>query len=324
VRGADSEQGEYRLWAAERCVRALERALAEAVEVRLAAGAGHEAEIATNSRVLLSDGTIGWVGFTADETVGPTGPIDPRVGFVRAVREDGTPLATLVNYSLHSTLRSRAGSGGYWPGYPGKVCAEVERRLGGRAIFVTGACGNIHNLSRHVAEEAADRLAAEVTRSTALVTPTAGPFGLRAARRRLLVPARQYSGCEMDEIRRVLTIRGNASDALLAGFEQRLADARARYGPEVELDVQAIAFGDTCIVAVPGELFVEFGIEIKTRSTFRHTFVVELAHQYISYIPTPHALVLGGYQTWTGVLCHPTAGEIIVDACHDLVRGLAR
>ena len=139
------------------------------------------------------------------------------------------------------------------------------------------------------------------------------------------MPARQYTGGEIDEIRRVLTLRGNASDTLLAGFEARLAAARAAYpSGEVDLDVQAVAFGDVCLVAVPGELFVEYGIEIKAKSPFRHTYVVELAHQYVSYIPTPHALLMGGYQTWTGVLCHPTAGETIVAACLELIRRLAQ
>jgi hypothetical protein len=167
-------------------------------------------------------------------------------------------------------------------------------------------------------------LAAEVVRSAALVTPRTGPYRLRARRRTIRVPARRYTGGEIDEIRRVLTLRGNASGALLAGFEARLAAARAAYpSGDVDLDVQAVAFGDVCLVAVPGELFVEYGIEIKAKSPFRHTYVVELAHQYVSYIPTPHALLMGGYQTWTGVLCTPHAGQAIVDAALELVRDLA-
>ena len=136
VRGQFPEQRDYARWAADRCAAAVEEALASAVEVRVAAGAGAEAEIAQNSRVLLADETVGWVAFAPEETVGPTGPIDPRVGHVSflAVGDQQSPVgkplvATLVNYSLHSTLRPEAGTGGYWPGYPGQTCMEVERRL---------------------------------------------------------------------------------------------------------------------------------------------------------------------------------------------------
>jgi neutral ceramidase len=326
VRGQAPEQAEYARWAAERCAAADERALQQAETVRVAAGAGHEAEIAANSRVLLADGTVGWTGFTPEETVGWTGPIDPRVGFVHFTRPAGGAVGTLLNYSLHSTIPAAQPKRGYWPGYPGRTCLEVEARLGGEAAFFTGACGNIHNLRTHTAEQAATRLAAAVARSVSLARAEVrdGPFRLRAGRRTLRIPKRRYDGREIDRIRHVLAVRGPVSETLIGGFEQRLADARDAYpSGVVELDVQAIAFGDVCVVAVPGELFVEFGIEIKAKSPFRHTYVVELAHEYISYIPTPHALVMGGYQTWTGVLCHPSAGQMVVDGALELVRALS-
>ena len=70
-------------------------------------------------------------------------------------------------------------------------------------------------------------------------------------------------------------------------------------------------------------LFTSLGIEIKRRSPFRYTYVVELANDYIGYIPDKEAFDLGGYQVWTGFhsFVERGTGERIVD---EAVRLLTR
>jgi hypothetical protein len=79
------------------------------------------------------------------------------------------------------------------------------------------------------------------------------------------------------------------------------------------------------IVGVPGELFTKLGLDIKRRSPFRDTVVVELANDWIGYIPDREAFKLGGYQVWTGLHSYvePGTGERIVDELGKMLDELA-
>ena len=71
-------------------------------------------------------------------------------------------------------------------------------------------------------------------------------------------------------------------------------------GETRETWIQAMLIGDIALVGVPAECFTKLGLDIKNRSPFRHTYVVELANDWIGYLPDLDAHKLGGYQVWTG------------------------
>jgi hypothetical protein len=48
------------------------------------------------------------------------------------------------------------------------------------------------------------------------------------------------------------------------------------------------------------EVLVEIGLEIKEKSPFPRTFLIELANGGYGYLPPPHQHELGGYETWLG------------------------
>jgi hypothetical protein len=62
--------------------------------------------------------------------------------------------------------------------------------------------------------------------------------------------------------------------------------------------VQALRIGSLGIATFPGEAFVEMGLEVKAKSPFKPTFLIELANDYRGYIPTVENHDLGGYETW--------------------------
>jgi neutral ceramidase len=81
---------------------------------------------------------------------------------------------------------------------------------------------------------------------------------------------------------------------IYAGETLLLAD----YPDKVSLILQTFRIGDLGIAAIPCEVFVETGLQIKAESPLKPTFTMELANGYNGYLPTPEQHQLGGYETW--------------------------
>lgn len=93
---------------------------------------------------------------------------------------------------------------------------------------------------------------------------------------------------------------------------------------ELPAEIQVIGIGDTRIVGVPGEVFVEFGLEIAAKSPNRKTFVVELSNGCLpGYVCTEKAFKEGGYETDTSLLTSKT-GDIFVDAALKMLNEMAK
>ncbi|MFH1922062.1 MAG: hypothetical protein ABIP48_19525 [Planctomycetota bacterium] len=69
---------------------------------------------------------------------------------------------------------------------------------------------------------------------------------------------------------------------------------------EVTVDLQALRIGDWGVCAIPFEVFVEIGLQLKAESPLGPTFVVSLANGTSGYLPTAEQHKLGGYETWLG------------------------
>ncbi len=77
----------------------------------------------------------------------------------------------------------------------------------------------------------------------------------------------------------------------------------------VEIDV--IRIGDAFFVFLPGELFVEYSLEIKAKSP-RKAFVVSLSNGVLAgYLVTQEAEQEGGYEASNGVF-PAEAGDLMV------------
>src|SRR5262249_40903216 len=57
----------------------------------------------------------------------------------------------------------------------------------------------------------------------------------------------------------------------------------AKYPPKVAIKLQALRIGELGVTAIPCEVFVQIGLEIKKKSPFRPTFTIELANGYNGY-----------------------------------------
>ncbi len=280
---------------------------------------GEESSVGRNSRLLLSDGTIYWIG-PHDDAVRPTGPFDPELP-VLAFRRPGDGLeAVLFNHSTHTIGSHKPGVRS--PSFYGMAAQELESGHGGTFLFFEGASGSTHNLDLK-APEMTQRIKAAVEDALARAEPR--PVGrVAAVRSEIEVRYRHFD--EAAEEAAVLaycrkrTTPENA-EKIAQVFRAMRAELAPKQGETRPTWVQAIAIGDVAIVGVPAEFFTLLGREIKRRSPYRYTYVFELANDYIGYVPDDHAYDLGGYQVWTGLhsfVERGTGERIVEEALRDL------
>jgi hypothetical protein len=68
---------------------------------------------------------------------------------------------------------------------------------------------------------------------------------------------------------------------------------------------------------------VEIGLEIKKKSPFKHTFLIELANGGYGYLPPPNQHKLGGYETWPGTSrFQPQSSEILIKHLLEMLQEL--
>jgi len=286
---------------------------------------GEESSVGKNSRLLLGDGTIYWVGPYGD-AVRPTGPFDPELPVLAFRRADGRLEAVLFNHSTHTigTLKPGVRS----PSFYGLAAQVLEREEGGTALFFEGASGSTHNLDVAPAE-AMYRIQHAVALALERAQPREVPR-LRARRREITVRVRNFRDEDDDKaVAGYCTKRikdSQAAASVIDTFRTMRKKLAPMQGQERKTWVQALLVGDVAIVGVPGEFFTTLGQEIKRLSPYRYTYVFELANDYIGYIPDAAAFDRGGYQVWTGLhsFLERGTGETIVSTAVDLLHELSR
>ena len=122
------------------------------------------------------------------------------------------------------------------------------------------------------------------------------PLAVRQTELRLGV--RRPEASEIDRARAILEQAEAGALNSRAEIYARETVLLGEYPESVGLVLQAIRIGDLAIAAIPCEVFVEIGLEIKEKSPFDTTCTIELANGYNGYLPTVRQHGLGGYETW--------------------------
>jgi len=273
-------------------------------------GLGQESTVGQNSRQLLKDGTIYWVGSRAD-ALRPTGPFDPELPVLAFKRADGDLEALLFNHSSHNIgVRSSGRS----PAFYGLAAQELEEELGGTAIFTPGAFGSTHVLTLST-DERILRIKNAVKQAYSKARKTEiSP--VNSVKKEFKYRVRKF---DEDAEEKAVSyycrkkLGGNPED-IIEVFRNMRRELIKHQGEVRNTWLHVILIDDIAFVGVPGEFFGQLGIEIKRRSPFRYTYVIGLANDYIGYIPDKQAYDLGGYQIWTGLhsFVERGTGEAIV------------
>ena len=317
---------------------ALSAKIAEAVRLAEAAlqpariSASHEQEdhLAFNRRFFMKDGTVGWnAGKLNTNIVRVAGPIDPDVAVLYFDTPRAAAIGTYVNFAMHPDT---VGGLEFSADYPGALSRLLSEYKGTNmvTVFANGACGNLNHVDVQWAgaqkghTEAARLgtvLASHVFKAYTRLQ-SLEPQTLRVRSEMVKLPLPELKPGDVETARAIAAGIGttNAPKFLEQVSAFKVLDVAAREGKPQEVEVQVIALGDNLAwVSLPGEIFVELGLEIKKKSPFRHTIIAELANGSIGYIPNKEAYDQGNYEP-VSARCAKGSGELLVESALRLLR----
>lgn len=262
------------------------------------------------------------------------GPVDTRVGLLRADTLEGRPLAVAVNFHSHCIAHMETDLHAVSRDWPGEVVDEIERAVpGATALYLQGTCGDVNFRREYNGTERrfepARALSRVVLDSLPDLRPATGS-GLEVTCNEVLLPTRRWTDQEIAQDREEGLHRLQTGDT--AGWLEGIARSCVnqpeqlplRYGGSVEKAVAAIArfavewtdemlprlattpetlrvpmmaarIGDVYFAAHPAELFTGFGMELRRRWPHPDLFVLGYSNGSIGYLPDAPEIARGGY-----------------------------
>ncbi len=277
-------------------------------------------------------------GYRNAKVTAPCGPVDPEIGLV-AVRSarDKRPIALLANYSLHYVGGNPPISADYFAVFAEEMTQRLharDSRYEGKPAFVgimsNGTSGNINNVN-YGGDAPARRLPGEqirvVARSVAEAAMAAyeqlqfKPHAtLDCQEQDVQLKVRKATAEELSRAREILSSTAKDKDgqysdrAAIYALESIALDA---FPAAVPVKLQVHRIGTLSIAAIPCEVFVEIGLDLRQRSPFDQHFTVSLANGYNGYLPRAADHRLGGYETWRA-----RSSYLEVDAAEKITTGL--
>lgn len=337
-KGGDSSPG--RIAYEERRTKGLIDALTQAIESLQPAQVGYSsAEEGTevyNRRWFLKPGTMDPNPFgemdqvrtnaPRDRLLKPAGPTDPEVCVIDVRDSRGKPLGLIANYALHYVggIPKMVEPDGKVVGmasadYFGEFARIMPYRLAGNppenfvAMLTNGSSGDINNIDFY--QTRPPRAPFEQVQVVASKTADAAWSAVKKIEEYDKDPVvamlqrevtLKYRSVTDDQVAKALKML-ELPRKELAEFHSRAQGYNshvvtyAEEGDRTEgVLIQAIRIGDQAVVSMPFEVLVEIGLEIKEKSPFPHTFIIEQANGSLGYLPPPNQHELGGYETWLG------------------------
>lgn len=344
----------------EQIVVAATAAVADLQPAELCSGSALAPGWAFNRRPMYANnqvGTHGWTwleGFIAMED-----EPDETVRVLAARTPDGAMLGGLVNFSCHPTAMGHDPV--YSADYPGALTGALEAEFGGTFSFMIGAAGDTSTpdpssrnpesgfgsahtaaMGAGIAARAAEAIfaARPVPGHTLTIASTTLHLAQRLATEEQCELARWYleeRPADLDELEFTRRLYGHDFtflDGKQVGNERHAEEMLRmwewQHGPDArlveEVEIQVMVIGDVALVAMPVEIFTEFGEQIQAASPFPDTLIVTLANGSFGYVPTQHAFAHGGYEPRFAYpsRLEETAGEKMSAAATELLNAAAR
>jgi hypothetical protein len=278
-----------------RVIGAIQAAARSMIPARIGTGWG-QVYLGFNRRYLAPDGSLEM--FWRNETkISTTFPVDPSVGVIRVDHGDGSPLALLVHYSCHPVVLGPDNLD-YSADYPGEMRRYVEHEMGGMAFFLQGAPGDINPYydktpliedAVNVMKQTGQKLGAEAVRVAQTIHAAAPPNALLQSKTVIIEARNRWN---LEKLPALIEPRYHLEPRRAARL---LADHMQLPVTTLLIRMGAAPDRDLAFVGMPGEPFVEFQIQLRSRSPLPNSFLIGYTNGYFAYFPTIAAAVRGGY-----------------------------
>lgn len=310
----------------------VKQAVAALAPAKISMGLGHEESISFNRRFFMTDGTVGWSpGKLNPKIIKPAGPIDPDVFVFYSETPEGKPILTYVNFALHLDTVGGMDISADMPYTLSTILGKIK---GNEMVvfFSQGCSGNINHVNvktkvpqkgQNEAQRIGTVLAGEVIKTYARMQ-TFDICKISAKRVVVKLPLAEVKANELPISQEIISKLGtpNAPKFPELVNAYKVIDVLNRKGEPVEAEIQAMALGDQCaIVGLPGEIFTELGMYLKSRSPYPYTMIVELTNGSIGYVPDRKAFIEGNYEP-VSCRCAPGSGEILAEKALQLLNEL--
>jgi hypothetical protein len=284
----------------QRAAKALKEALASAQPItHYGWGVARVREVASNRRILGPDGKVRAVRYTATKDPAlraePEGVIDPDVSLLSFWNEN-RPIAVLSYYACHPQSYYRTG-------VPSADFPGIARFIRGQAVpealhvHFNGAGGNIgagkyNDGSKENRMVLAQRLADGMTQAWAATTKqplTGADVGWEA------VPVKLPLAPHLKPEDLLRELKTEPARGAVSRVDQLAWAIRCQSGQAI--DLACLRVGQTRVLHMPGELFVEYQLAAKRMRPDLQVAMAAYGDYGPAYIGTTVAYAEGGYET---------------------------
>lgn len=226
----------------------------------------------------------------------PDGPVDTEVTLVRFDREDGSPKAIWMHYACHPTCSDANFVSSEFPGVAERI---VEEHSGAVVAYFQGCCGDVrpaltrsgmfYRGGRTEIEAVGSTLAGIVVEAMARPLRQLTPVRIWGAMIGLQLPVQRLPSYR--ELHEMMECGG-----LLGQWSRTLWRDRGRITAAVPMKLWHVRLSeDLELIAIPGEVVVEYGLLIKKLSNGA-VMPIPYSNGMIGYIPTARQIDEGGYE----------------------------
>jgi neutral ceramidase len=314
----------------------------------ISVGRSSESRISHNRRLKCKDGTthMCWEKFEPGFVIEPWGTIDPEV-ITLSFNQEGKNTGVLVNFGCHATTLT--GSNWlYTADYPGYL-AEAIKRVEGKdfkSIFCNGCCGNVTQVDYRIGFPSTFQECQRIGYILAVSAMEAMQHAVPVATDRIAVSREMVPLSRIDisdeqlewakKLMKKVEKEGmppiQADGMPDAHYAKKWIEMRKNQDITDSVEVMVVRIGDIAFAGLPGEIFNEFGKDIKAKSPCRNTIVTGLTNDERAYFPTAVSFTQGpkgftpyitGYETTPGsTLYEIGSGEKLAESAIDQLNRL--